>query len=50
MTAVIAACIEVGIPVFGGFALVLIAGFTSSLPSFLRKFSLVNEEFGNFFL
>ena len=29
MTAVIAACTEVGVPVLGGFALVLIAGFTS---------------------
>ena len=45
MTAVIAACTEVGIPVLGGFAFVLIAGFMSSLPSFLRKFSLVNKEF-----
>lgn len=50
MTAAMAAWTEVGIPVLGGFALVLIDGFTSSDPRFLRKFSLVNEVFGKFFL
>ena len=49
ITDAIAAWTDNGIPVLGGFALVLIAGFTSSEPKSLRKLSLVSSVLGNFF-
>ena len=49
ITDAIAAWTDNGISVLGGFALVLIAGFTSSEPKSLRKLSLVSAVCGNFF-
>ena len=49
ITDAIAAWTDNGIPVLGGFARVLITGFTSSEPKSLRKLSLVNAVFGNLF-
>ena len=49
ITDAIAARTDNGISVFGGFALVLIAGFTSSETKSYRKLSLVSAVFGNFF-
>ena len=49
VTDAIAAWTDNGIPVLEGFALVLIAGFTSSEPKPLRKLSLVSAVFGNSF-
>ena len=50
MTISMAAWTEAFILILGGTALVLIAGFTSSVPSVLRKFSLVIDVVGYFFL
>ena len=49
MTVSLTAWTEVRIPVFGGIALVLIAGFTSLEPSSLRNFGLIIEVFRYFF-
>ena len=45
-----AARTEAFIPILVGTALVLMAGFTSSMPSVLRKFRLVIDVVGYFFL
>ena len=50
MTDAVAAWTDNGISVLRGFALVLIAGFTSSEHKSLRKSSLVSAVFVNFFL
>ena len=50
VTISMAAWTEAFILILGGTALVLIADFTSSVPSVLRKFSLVIDVVGYFFL
>ena len=49
ITDAIASWTDNSIPVLEGFALVLIAGFTSSELKSLRKLNLVSAVFGNFF-